>query len=78
MAHEPNYIALAILYFAPSTYFLIREFFFVMDGYKFCLGKGITIGLVPGIGHLAAVADFFLLFRKNKERHLERSKDSCR
>lgn len=75
---DPNYTALAILYFAPSVYFLFKEFFMVMDGYKFCLNKGITVGLVPGIGHLAAGSDIISGFRKNGSRTRERYKDSCR
>lgn len=80
LVHDPNYWGLTALFLGPSVYFLLKEIFMVMDGYKFCLSKGITIGLVPGIGHIAAVTDFFCLFMNCNKfgHHKERNKEDCR
>lgn len=73
---EPNYIGLLILYLAPSFYFFLKEMIYLATGFKFCWRKGITIGFVPGIGHIAAVSDLFeVLFGKNR---VERNRSDCR
>jgi hypothetical protein len=75
MESEPNYLALFFFFVGPFIYFSIKEFLLVSEGYKFCFHKGMSIGLVPGIGHLAVVSD--IIGMTNFHKGEERKKDSC-
>jgi hypothetical protein len=79
MVGEPNFVLLFIIFFGPSIYFLIKEIILKINGYKFCINKGILAGLIPGISFLMVVSDLKLLLTKPMKVYLsERNKDSCR
>lgn len=78
MESEPNNLALFFFFAGPFIYFSIKELLFILGGYKFCFNKGMSISLVPGIGHLVVISDisdFFGMttFHKGQDRKM----DSC-
>jgi len=78
MESEPNNLALFFFFLGPFIYFSIKELMLILEGYKFCFNKGMSISLVPGIGHLAAISDisdFFGLTSFHKGQ--DRKKDNC-
>lgn len=57
--HDPNYLAIAVLYFGPVLYFILKELIIFLSGYKFYWDRGILLSLIPGIGCLAFIFDIY-------------------